>query len=95
MRSELEIIRSHAADLHERFAVQSLAVFGSASRGTLRADSDVDVLVRFRKPASPELYFGLKDYLESLLGREVDLATEPMLKPRFRERIEGELTYVA
>ena len=95
MRPELEIIRNHADELHEQFGVQSLAVFGSASRGTLRNDSDVDVLVCFREPARPELYFGLKDYLESLLGREVDLATESMLKPRFRERIKDELTYVA
>lgn len=93
--AELAVLREHATEIRERFAVEALAVFGSVSRGALRADSDVDMLVRFREPTRPEGYFGLKDYLEGLLGRPVDLATESMLKPRLRERILDELTYVA
>ncbi len=31
----------------ERFGVEQLALFGSAARDELRADSDVDVLVQF------------------------------------------------
>ena len=91
----VETIQAHADELRERFGVASLAVFGSASRGTMGEASDVDVLVRFAGTTSFEAYFGLKFYLEELLGRNVDLATEAMVKPRLWGRIEDELTYVA
>lgn len=58
-----------------RWKVAELGLFGSAVRGELRPDSDVDVLVTF----SPEADWGLfdlvrmQDELSALLGREVDL----------------------
>lgn len=91
----LETLRRNFADLAQRFDVQSLAVFGSASRDQLRPESDVDILVRFKAPATLRGYAELKDHLESLLGRSVDLATEPMLKSALRERILNEAIHVA
>ena len=35
------------ADLCHRFRVRELSVFGSAARGEMRADSDIDLLVEF------------------------------------------------
>ncbi len=91
----LELLRSHFGEFTRNFGVKSLALFGSASRDQLREDSDVDLLVEFEGPASFDGYFALKHYIEELLEREVDLATEKMIKPRFRKRIEDELLYVA
>ena len=72
-----------------------LALFGSAARDELRADSDIDVLVEFDGPATFDGYVGLKDYLENLFGAKVDLATEAMIKPRLRRYIEKDLLRVA
>ena len=38
---------------------------------------------------------GLKDYLEALFGRTVDLVTERGLKPRARRHVERDLVRVA
>lgn len=88
-------LRTCLSEMSDRFGVASLWLFGSASRGDLREHSDVDLLVAFDGRATFDRYFGLKLYLEELLGRRVDLATERMLKPRFRRRIESELVHVA
>jgi uncharacterized protein len=76
--------RSEIADLCRRLGVRRLDVFGSAAR---EADfdperSDIDFLVEFENPASVsfQLYFQLKEGLEQLLGRTVDLVTESAVK---------------
>lgn len=91
----LDTLHAHFQEIQQRFDVESLAVFGSASRGELRDDSDVDLLVQFNGGATFDGYFALKFYLEDLLGRMVDLATEKMIKPRLRRLIEDELINVA
>jgi predicted nucleotidyltransferase len=72
-----------------------LDVFGSA----VRADfdplaSDLDFLVEFDEldPAKyADAYFELKESLEALFDRPVDLITESSLEnPYFRDRIESE-----
>jgi uncharacterized protein len=71
--------RGEIADICRRFGVRRLAVFGSAARGEDfdPERSDVDFLVEFdpSAPNAPSLktYFGLKDSLEALFGRSVDL----------------------
>lgn len=88
-------LRTRFPEMSDRFGVASLWLFGSASRGELSEHSDVDLLVAFDGWATFDRYFGLQLYLEELLGRRVDLATERMLKPRLRQRIESELLHVA
>jgi predicted nucleotidyltransferase len=82
-------------DIAARFGVRDLALFGSAARNELREASDVDVLVEFVGPATFDGYFGLKDYLEALLGRPVDLVTDHGLKPRAKRHVERDLVRVA
>lgn len=79
----------------DRLGVRSLALFGSAARGTLGEESDVDMLVEFGGPARFDPYMELKQLLEETLGRRVDLVTPAALKPRLRARIETELLRVA
>lgn len=94
-RSEiLALLARQRAEMARRFGVRQLSLFGSAARDELRADSDVDVLVEFEGPASFDAYFGLKDHLEALLLRPVDLVTTRGLKPRARESVERDLVRV-
>lgn len=88
-------LKNHYPELSRQFGVASLALFGSASRDTLRPESDIDILVTFAGPATFDRYFGLKNFLEELLRRPVDLATPNMLKPRLQKAIEDELLRVA
>ena len=78
-----------------RFGARRLDIFGSAARGDFDpATSDLDFLVEFDDlpPAQyADAYFALKDSLEALFGRPVDLITEANLEnPYFRDRVQAE-----
>jgi hypothetical protein len=75
--------------------VASLGLFGSLARGEERDDSDVDILVAFKGPATFDQYMDLKLLLEDTLGRRVDLVTERGLREALRPTIERELRRVA
>lgn len=53
----LNLLTAHKANLAERFGVTGLALFGSTARDTAGPRSDVDVLVSFDRPATPEAIF--------------------------------------
>ena len=91
----LDALTARKPEIAERFGVKRLAVFGSAARDELGEGSDVDVLVEFEGAVTYQGYFDLKDYLEGLLGRAVDLVTDAGLKPRARRHVERELIRVA
>ena len=93
--SILALLHKHRDVMYARFGARHLALFGSAARDELRPDSDVDVLVDFYGPASFDGYFNLKDYLEALLSRPVDLVTNKGLKPKAREYVEREMIRVS
>ena len=64
-RDELiRLLTEHKPVLVQRFAVRTLALFGSTARDTARdtarEDSDVDVLVAFDGPATSKRYFGVQ-----------------------------------
>ena len=102
MLDQLTEHREAIADLCRRFGVARLAVFGSAVSGRFEPGcSDVDFLVEF-DPATMmgrfDAYFGLKERLEDLLGRPVDLVTPGALaNPYFAEYLAStrEELYVA
>lgn len=90
----LNVLRAHKETLAERFGVTELALFGSFARDQATDDSDVDVLVRFDVPPNWQRYFGAQGYLEDLLGRPVDLATNQDLRVEIRPYVEREVINV-
>lgn len=85
----LQVPRQRLAGICRRYGVKKLSLFGSAARGQLRADSDVDLLVEFA-PKSTTTLFDLprmQDELSALFGnRRVDIATPEILKNPFRRK---------
>ncbi len=89
-RDELiRILGEHRSEL-DAHGVQSLALFGSMARDEAGPESDVDLLVEYSRPVGLFEVVDLKEYLEKLLGRRVDLVLREDLKPRIRDRILGE-----
>jgi hypothetical protein len=73
--------------------VRRLDLFGSAlTRRFNSAQSDLDMLVTFEEMEPgpyADAYFALKQGLEDLFGRAVDLVTAPTLEnPYFRREVE-------
>ena len=75
-----------------RYQVKELSVFGSAARGEMRPESDIDLLVDFLPEARPGLLglAAMMGELSTLLGRRVDLAVKPALKPLIRPGVLAE-----
>lgn len=63
-----------------------LSLFGSALRGQLRRDSDIDLLVEFEKDHIPGLldFARMENELTEMIGRKVDLRTPAELSRYFR-----------
>jgi uncharacterized protein len=98
MIDEIALHGEELRDLCRRFHVRRLDLIGSAARDDFDPHrSDVDFLVEFDRghpeAMSFDTYFGLKESLESLLGRPVDLVESsavrnPYLKAEFeRSRV--------
>ncbi len=72
----IELPLDEVERLCRRFGVARLAVFGSAVTERFDPDrSDLDVLVEFSDDVEDlfDAYFGLREGLEDLVGRPVDL----------------------
>ena len=76
------------AEVCRRYGVKELSLFGSAARGELRPESDIDIMVEFEPGARIGVirFESLAGELESLAGRRVDLVTKHGLKPWVRPR---------
>ena len=61
----------------------------------MRAQSDVDILVEFNRPIGLFAFLDLKEELEDLLQRRVDLVTADALKPQMREKVLSEAIHAA
>lgn len=92
---------SEIAEICRACGVERLELFGSAARGTPTDTSDIDIVVTFRPEAREKAfdnYFGLRERLEALLDRRVDLLTSSSLRnPYLIREIETErqLLYAA
>jgi len=95
----IELPEGEVAEICRRYQVKELAVFGSAARGQMGPDSDIDLLVDFLPEARPGL-LGLSAMMRefsALLDRHVDLAVKPALKPLIRPEVlsEAQVIYAA
>jgi predicted nucleotidyltransferase len=78
----LRIAASHGA--------RNVRVFGSLARGEAGPDSDVDILVELGSDRSLLDIVAIKQDLEDLLGRRVDVVTRAAISPYIREQVLGE-----
>lgn len=90
-RRILETLRENSHQLR-RLGVRQLGLFGSFASGRAARSSDIDFIVEFEKK-SFDAYMDLKDYLERLFSRKVDLVTKAAIKPRLRAAILNHAVY--
>lgn len=77
-----------------KYGIESMALFGSFSRGEQNEGSDVDVLISLKEP-SLFLFAEIQAALESVLKRSVDLVSEKSRKREgFNNEIAKDLIYV-
>jgi predicted nucleotidyltransferase len=96
---ENKISKDDLVDFCKKNHISKLSVFGSAVRGELQPDSDIDLLVEFEQDLTPGLFSIIKMEMElaEMLGRKVDLRTPEDLSQYFRDEVvqNAELQYQA
>ena len=75
----LPVLRSHG--------VLRASLFGSAVHGTMTKESDVDILVHLKDGATLLEFVGIKQDLEEVLGKKVDLLEYDAIKTGLRKSI--------
>jgi predicted nucleotidyltransferase len=91
--ADLGIDQAAILDFCRRWKVKQLAVFGSAVRGGLGPQSDIDLLVTFTPDADWSMFdhYRMEEELSTLFARDVDLidirAIEENRNPVYREEI--------
>ncbi len=90
MSGILRKYRAEILDLAKRHGAGNVRVFGSLAHGEGGETSDLDLLVTLAEGRSLLDLVGLKQDLEDLVHRRVDVVTERALSPYLRERVLSE-----
>lgn len=86
-------VRAHGSDLSERWGITRIGVFGSFASGEQTPTSDVELLVEMAGEGKGPCR-EVAEYLEGVLGREVELSDPALLTARRRTRVLSETVYV-
>jgi len=86
LQKHLSVEPATIGELCRRHGLRELSIFGSVLREDFSAESDVDILIDFEpgREMSIELYLAIKDDLEALFGRAVDLVQMHLLSNPYR-----------
>ncbi len=70
------------------FDVKEAYLFGSYARGQATKTSDVDIIIEFKGKKSLFDLVGLRDSLQKVLQRNVDVATSASIHPALEKNIK-------
>ena len=91
------ILSEKSEYLAEMYGVQRIGLFGSYANGTYTEASDIDIIVEFKTPLGFK-FMDFADYLETLLGKPVDVLTVGGLQgiriPHIAQSIRESIVYV-
>ena len=92
-----ELLREKYPYLVSEYDVKRIGLFGSYAKDTPSEASDVDIVVEFGRPIGFR-FIEFTEYLESLLGKKVDVLTPAGIRDiriaRIAEDIEKSIVYV-
>ncbi len=83
----LEDIKQKALPVLEQAAVKKAALFGSYVRGDSTSDSDIDLLVDLPENATLIDLVGIKQDLEEIFNRKVDVISYNGICPLLKDSI--------
>jgi len=90
MEADITTHRDEIIRLSARHGAHHVRVFGSVARREAKSDSDLDLLVQLEPGRTLLDLVAIKQDMEDLLGRKVDVVTEASLSPYFRDQVLAE-----
>ena len=90
--NSIKIQKEKIRDFCQRNNIKKMSLFGSALRGEMTENSDVDILVEFLPETNIGLIklAGLEIELSAIIGEKVDLRTPADLSRYFRDDVVRE-----
>lgn len=89
-----QILQNHKKELHSKYGVSEIGIFGSYVNNTQDTTSDIDILVDFNKAIDLFTFVNLQNYLSDLLNIKVDLVMKKALKSKIGQRILQEVVAI-
>ena len=90
-----KILAGHEDELRKKFGVKKMALFDAYVRGVPGQEGDVDVMAEYENnDVSLFDVIRLEDYLEEILGEEINMTPRNSVVPRPQDLIRGEPLYV-
>ena len=89
----METLLKNKPYLSSKYGVSSIGLFGDVVKENFMADSDIDIIVDFKKPIGIEIV-DLADELAKLLNHKVDLVSKTGLEKEYYKFFKKEIMYV-
>lgn len=86
----LNYLKEHTKEFQEKYSVDTFYLFGSYARDEQTENSDIDILVDFKKTPDLLTFIELEEYLSNSLEKHVDLVPRRKLKMAIKEQILNE-----
>lgn len=86
--SKIMVDENKLADIAQKFQIKELCLFGSVLRDDFNSTSDVDILITFKENVMYSFFefYDLKEKLEILFNRKIDLIEKKGLKNPYRRQ---------
>lgn len=90
------VLKEQKDYLHQHFGIKEIGIFGSFAKGNYNEHSDVDIFIVMYPSTKDKLKkrLELKEYLETLLGRPVDVCQKNAVKPYLQDIVFKNAIYV-
>ncbi|MEW6556486.1 MAG: nucleotidyltransferase family protein [Elusimicrobiota bacterium] len=89
-----KIIQAHKTELHDKYKVKKIGVFGSYVRNTQTPRSDIDILVSFNEAISLLKLAGLEIFLEDILGVKTEVVPKEDIRRELKKNILRNVVYL-
>lgn len=90
----IEKLKEVKPELEKSYFVKEIGVFGSYIRNEQTENSDIDILIDYKKGMSLFTIADLQSFLENIFKKKVDIAFKNSLRPRIGKRILSEVVYI-
>ena len=96
--SNIDKIESKMVEIFPKYKVRKAALFGSFARGDFTNDSDIDLIIDFKRDVEVSNYlYDLWDLLEEITERKVDIIPHRSylveVIPKLRDNISEDLRW--